>query len=150
MQKPMERSGSPVRKVYECLQGLHFLHRLKLDELEQLLASMKRRKVSAGSTVYAQGERADAFFLVVEGRLEVLQRVGFWQRQVAVIGEGQYFGDNSLLGGDRHSSSVVAETDCDLFVLYKGDFDRILMANAEISTKIRAHRASLAGQTAGG
>jgi CRP-like cAMP-binding protein len=136
---------SEARKLYDCLQGLHFLHRLKMEELEMLLAAMKKRSVPAGATVYKQGDKADAFFLISSGRLGVWQRSGFKTRKVAALGEEQYFGDNSLLSDTRHSSSVVAETNCELYVLYKNDFERILLGNHEIAAAIKAHIALIKG-----
>ena len=34
-----------------------------------------------------------------------------------------------------------AETNCELYVLYKNDFERILMANHDIAVAIKAHQA---------
>jgi len=139
----MKPQRSETRKLYDCLQGLHFLHRLKVEELEKLLAVMKKRAVPAGATVYRQGDKADAFFLVSSGSLAVWHRSGFRSLKVAELGPEQYFGDNSLLSESKHASSVVAQTHCELYVLYKDDFERILMANHEIAAAIRAHRARI-------
>jgi CRP-like cAMP-binding protein len=138
-----DNTRAAARKVYACLQSLHFLHRFSFEQLEQLLAALRRRKVSAGMAVYRQGEFADAFFFVGTGRLGVWQKRYFRQSKVALIGPEEFFGENSLLGQAPRSSSVIAETDCELFVLYKRDFEQILMANGEVAAKILAHRASI-------
>jgi NTE family protein len=133
------RQSHEANKLCDCLQGMHFLHRLKPDELEKLLAAMKKRVVPAGAAVYRQGDKAEALYLVASGNLGVWQRLGFKSRKVAGLHKDEYFGDNSLLGAGRHGSSVVAETDCQLYVLYREDFERLLMSNRDIADAVKAH-----------
>ena len=128
-----------LSSLRHCLQRIQILNSLKDEELDKMLAVMKKRIVPAGVTVYRQGDKADAFYLVASGRLSVWQRNGFQSGVIASVRDGQYFGDNSLLHDSRHSCSVVAETHSELYVLYKADFEAILMANQRIADAIKAH-----------
>ena len=137
-----DKARSAAKKVYACLQNLHFLHRFKLEDLEQLLTALRRRKVAAGTAIYRQGEQADAFFIVAAGSVGIWQKKNFRQHKVSTVGQDGFFGDNALIGKGPRAASAMAETDCELYVLYKDDFERILMANPEVAAKISAHRAT--------
>lgn len=132
---------SEMRKLYNCLQDVDFLNQLKVEELEKLLAAIKKRSCPAGTVVFKQGDPADAFFMVSVGKLSVWTRKAFKSVQVDNLGPQDYFGDNALLGGGVRAATVKADTDCELYVIYKNDFDNILMANPGIAAGINAHRA---------
>jgi CRP-like cAMP-binding protein len=58
---------------------------------------------------------------------------------VTELNPKDYFGEAALLNTAPRSATVKAETDCDLFLLHKKDFQATLMANPEIAMAIRAH-----------
>jgi CRP-like cAMP-binding protein len=55
--------------------------------------------------------------------MEITSRQG--TRSHGTLEPGDYFGDLSLLLGERRTASVSAITHCDVFVLARSDFDRI-------------------------
>jgi CRP/FNR family cyclic AMP-dependent transcriptional regulator len=130
---------SEARKLYDILQGLHFLHRLKVGQLEKLLAVLRKRSVPAGGVIYRKGDSADALYLVSSGRVTLRQARLFGGRVLSSPGEGQYFGDHSLLSDSQHVCDAVADEPTELYLLHKEDFSRILMQNADIAAAIRAH-----------
>jgi CRP-like cAMP-binding protein len=72
---------------------------------------------------------------------------------VARLGEGEFFGEMSLLTGERRSATVTAETDTDVIEVSKPDFSLILQADAALAEKLAAvidkrARARQAGLTA--
>ena len=135
-------SRSPIRKLRDCLQELHFLHRLKLDALEELLTVIKVKKYKKGETVFKQGDKGDSFYMVSDGSLSYLVKKGLKTSKVAVLAMGDYFGESALINDETRSATVIADTDCELYILHKEDFKKTLMANPEIATAIKAHMAT--------
>ena len=134
-----EKALADIRRLRECLQATLFLDRLKMPELEKLMAAMKKQHVPAGLTVFKQGAKADIFYLISRGRLSFWVNQGKEQRKVTELREKDYFGETALISDAPRSATIKAETDCDLFLLRKEDFKEILMANPWIAQEIQAN-----------
>lgn len=141
MEDATQRAREDIRRLRDCLQGTFFLERLKLPELEKLMSAMKKLRVPAGFTIFKQGQPGDTFFLVSKGRLSFSVKKGLSEKKVADLQPLDYFGETALISDAPRSATVKAETECELFLLHKTDFNEILMANPWISEEIRAQMA---------
>ena len=72
-------------------------------------------------------------------------QVSIWVKgkHVADRKVGEYFGESALVNDEPRSATVRAEGPTELYVLYKADFKRILMANPGIAMGIKLHAAKL-------
>ncbi len=129
-----------VRKLRKVLQGVDFFNRLRLEELELLVEHLKRRSVGRGEVIINQGDKnADAFYMILAGRCTVWMKKGGAMTKIADLGPEQYFGEKALVTSEPRAATVRAETKVELYVLYKEDFDNILMQNPGISQEIKFH-----------
>ena len=93
------------------------LHRLSLfkstqfDDIEDVLLQASVLRVDAGRIVIAAGQPNRRLYLVIEGRLQV-RLDSLDNPPVARIGEGEMFGELSVIDGDYTSAFVVTETPC--------------------------------------
>ena len=133
-----------MRRLQECLQATHFLHRLKYAELDKLMSAIKKIHYPAGSVVFNEGDPGDIFYMVSRGTLSYWVKKLFNEKKVMDLHPMDYFGEAALLSDAPRSATVRAETDCDLFVLRKGDFKSTLMSNPEIAQFIKEHMAKRA------
>jgi len=62
------------------------------------LISRYGRRVSAGETIFREGEPATEAFLVQEGRIRLLKRVRMVERSLLLLKPGDLFGEAALLG----------------------------------------------------
>ena len=141
MEDATQKAREDIRRLRDCLQGTFFLERLKMPELEKLMAAMKKLRLPAGFTIFKQGQPGDTFFLVSKGRLSFWVRKGLSEKKVADLQPLDYFGETALISDAPRSATVKAETECELFLLHKTDFKEILMANPWIAEEIRAQMA---------
>ncbi len=133
-------SLSEVRKLRNVLQGVDFFTRLKLEELETLVEHLKKRVVPRGNIIIQQGDKkADAFYMVASGRCTVWIKKGGQMAKVADLGPENYFGERALITEEPRAATVRAETTTELYVLYKEDFDSILMRNPGIAQELKFH-----------
>lgn len=129
-----------VRKLRKVLQGVDFFSRLKLEELELLVEHLKRRTVPRGTILITQGEKkADAFYMIASGRCTVWIKKGREMVKVADLGPEQYFGEKAMVNNEPRAATVRAETKTEIYVLYKDDFNNILMHNPGIAQEIKFH-----------
>jgi len=129
-----------VTKLRETLQKVDFFYSLHFDELDQLIKALRKRKVAKGTVIIRQGEVGDAFFLISEGRVSVNIKKGVLagQKKVAELMVGDFFGEMALVTDEPRTATVIAEEPTELFVLYKSDFKKILLANPRISEIIKS------------
>ena len=90
------------------------------EQRADLAASTVAHTFGDGETIVRQGEPGDSMYVVCSGRVAVVLEPA--RHEVAVIEQGGYFGEMSLLTGEPRSASVVArgevvvlELDSELF-----------------------------------
>jgi glucose-6-phosphate 1-dehydrogenase len=91
------------------------------------------RLVTPGTTIITKGEIGSEMYLICRGEVEILDVTGHVQ---ATLREGDYFGEISLLLSEPRTATVRAGTLCNLFVLDKADFSRILRDHQQFAQKI--------------
>ena len=80
-----------------------------IGEGRRLVAIAKKQ------TIFAQGDEADAVFYIQKGkvRLTVVSKTGK-EATIAILGEGEFFGEGSLAGQLRRMGTAMAMTACEL------------------------------------
>jgi glucose-6-phosphate 1-dehydrogenase len=91
--------------------------------LSSLILNLKPLAFQAGDCVIRKGDIGRELYLISRGEVEVLDSAN---KVVATIGEGEFFGEASLLTSEPRNATVRAKTYCDLFVLDKTDLARVL------------------------
>jgi CRP-like cAMP-binding protein len=76
-----------------------------------------------GEAIITAGEMAKQMYVICRGEVEVIDRTG---KVVRKLGDGDSFGEVGVLMSTPRTATVRARTQCDLFVLKKADFSRIL------------------------
>jgi len=86
--------------------------------LRVLARRMRPVTVAAGDTVLHQGEPGDSIFLLSSGRCRVVvERPAGHFVTVALLDEGDFFGDTACLLNRSQPAAVIAQTDCKLLSL---------------------------------
>jgi NADH dehydrogenase len=87
---------------------------------------------AAGEVIFEQGDVGDNMFVVRSGEVEVL-RGG---QRIAVLREGQYFGEMALASDEPRSATVRAVKPSNLLAISKADFKKLLGTFPELSGEI--------------
>ncbi len=123
-----------VRRLAELVKGRLLGNLMAQSELLQgvpdaqaLLAAFRLHTVPAQSEIFAQGAPAPGLFLLLHGSAEVWASEGDSgdRTRVAVLTEGDAFGEMSLLSGDPTSAAVRMPEGGVLLHLPPGDFDAL-------------------------
>lgn len=92
--------------------------------------------VPSGAFVFEEGELGTEMYIIQEGKVEILQRVGGESRQRAVLEKGDFFGEMSLLEDLPRNASARALADSRLLKIDGTTFDQMLRDNPEIGVRM--------------
>ncbi len=73
-----------------------------------MLKNFNRREFEPGQIIIGQGEEGDHLAYIKYGRVEVVREVNGRRELVAELGQGEIFGEMSLITGEPRSASVRA------------------------------------------
>jgi CRP-like cAMP-binding protein len=91
--------------------------------------------VGPGDFVIRKGDVGRAMYFLVRGDVDVLDGDG---RIITTMGPGSFFGETALLLAEPRTASIRTREQCDLFVLDKGDFNRVLRDHPQFAKSILA------------
>jgi glucose-6-phosphate 1-dehydrogenase len=91
--------------------------------LASLIMALKPVVFQPGEVVLQKGETGSEMYLISRGEVEVIDDSG---KVMATLGEGNFFGEISLLTAAPRNATVRAKSYCDFFVLDQADFARVL------------------------
>ena len=94
------------------------------------------RRFAAGATIFEEGAPAIEAFLVHEGRVRLLKRVAMADRSLAVLKEGDLFGEAALIEGTTYGSTAVALTDGVVLALDRGTFRGLLEKHPTVASRV--------------
>jgi CRP-like cAMP-binding protein len=101
-------------------------------ELYRIARIARVLQAKAGTALTRIGEPGDSFFIIVDGRVGVQTQAGIG----AELYPCDFFGEMSLLDGERRSATVTATTDVLLLVVERGNFWRLLDEAPEVIRRI--------------
>ncbi len=119
-------------RIDRLIENRGFLIRLPLfaefapAQVAMAASRLVPERYAPGQPVISQGEIGDSFFIIKEGRLDVLVTREGQKNKVAELGPGEYFGEIALLLDVPRTADVVARTECLVLRLHKDDFKNLL------------------------
>jgi small-conductance mechanosensitive channel len=116
---------------------------LSKNEIEDLSRRLIRREIASGKDIVRIHENGESMFVLLEGLLDVniMNDEGEFIK-VAQVTPGSYFGEMSLLTGEKRSATVTSTTDSIIFEITRNSFNDILSIRNDIIEKISENIAS--------
>ncbi len=99
---------------------------LRDGTLRGLARHLRRLKVQAGEMILFQGEPGDTIFFIERGRCRVVIEKPPSVVTVALLSEGDFFGEGACLLDRPQQASVYAQTECFLLALDRQSFQTIM------------------------
>jgi CRP-like cAMP-binding protein len=123
-----ERTSESLSReqVRDKLRSVALFQGLEGSDLDRILGISESVLVEAGETVFEEGERGDHFYIIVRGEVELRKRSGNGQKRLAVLREGQAFGEMALLNQTPRSASAHALVDTYMLSVSRAAFGQIL------------------------
>ncbi|HEX4952362.1 MAG TPA: cyclic nucleotide-binding domain-containing protein [Thermoanaerobaculia bacterium] len=92
--------------------------------------------ISSGEYVFREGELGTEMYILHEGKVEILQKVGGEDKVLAVLEKGDFFGEMSILEDLPRTASARVLADCKLLQINSTTFSQMLRDNPEIAVRM--------------
>ncbi len=91
-------------------------------DLERIAKAGYQVTLAKGKTMTKQGEPGREAFIILSGKA-IVKRSG---KKVATLGTGSVVGELSLLDNGPRTATVVCDTECQVLVISRGNFLRVI------------------------
>ena len=128
----------PARPEAMLLARVPIFAGLPPARLDAAIAKVAIRPVRAGEVVIREGDPADRFFVIAEGRFAVTQRTpdGPAERTLRTLGPDDVFGEIGLLAGRPRTATITAESDGVLLELDGPAFLELVGSSSGVGSRL--------------
>jgi CRP-like cAMP-binding protein len=128
--KRLDVGASELGLLAHMLRKVEFFTPLTVGQLDKILPAIMLYSYEKGETVFSQGQKGDAFYIVYKGSVDIkLRHWIFLKKKVATLKEGDFLGEIALISDEPRTATVVAAEPSLLFTLVANDFKLVLDEN---------------------
>lgn len=113
----------------DVLKKSSFFSGLPDEQLDWLLEGGERLSLTTGEILIAEGSLPDAFYVVLEGEVDILKRSGNQETVIAVHGVCAILGEMSLLENAPRTATVRAAKPCKVLKISQETFNQLIHSN---------------------
>src|SRR6202047_577444 len=120
--------NSPTHQEKRQIFERHFLFgKLSASEIDSLISYARVGRYAVGREIFAKGSPGQSLMAVLHGSIKISSLSNDGKEIVfAIYNAGEIFGEIGVLDGEERSADATAMTDCELLVLNRRDFLRVL------------------------
>jgi CRP-like cAMP-binding protein len=120
---------------------------LTFRELKEVSAIVHRREYRAGEPVFYQGDPGLGMYIVQEGSVAiVIAEKDGEEKELAILSDGDFFGELGLLDESPRSASALCKTDCLLIGFFRPDLLELIERKPALGIKIVMKLAEIVGE----
>ncbi|MBI5070313.1 MAG: Crp/Fnr family transcriptional regulator [Deltaproteobacteria bacterium] len=103
---------------------------------EEPLTQRFSKEFPRGTVLFREGEPGREMFVVQSGKVAISLGAGGREKVVALLGQGEFLGEMSLLSSRPRSATATVAEDARLLVIDPRTFDAMIRGNAEIAVRM--------------
>jgi CRP/FNR family cyclic AMP-dependent transcriptional regulator len=126
-----EISGSKLEGFFS---GDSLFSGLKEGERRLIMAAAVKKVYAKNTIILSEGDTTDSLYMICAGKVKV-SIIDEYGKEVilAMLGSGEYFGEMTAMAeGASRSACVMTREPCELMILQKDDFRKIVKSNPDI------------------
>ena len=108
--------------IEECLISHTFLRALEKQARQEIIKEVSLFFVKANEEIYKQGETPGCFYILKSGTCDIIVN----GEKKEILQKGNIFGDTDLLYGTERQCTVKASTECNVWVMDKKNFKKVI------------------------
>jgi small-conductance mechanosensitive channel len=134
--KAVTRPVTAEEQIADRLSAVDVFSPLSTEELRQLATATVGHVFAPGETLIRAGDEGSSMFVVHNGRVEVQVVEKSGPRTVAVLSEGNFFGEMALFTGEPRTANVVALEETEVLEIGHAAMKHIFETNPSLAESI--------------
>lgn len=115
-----------MKLLPETIREIPIFSGLSRENLAKVIGKMEECSFSAGTIIFSQGDRGDAFYFIEAGAVQVLVKGAMGSEAVALLGPYNWFGEMALLSGELRSATMITVKETALWKLGRDAWNEII------------------------
>ncbi|MCI0708273.1 MAG: cyclic nucleotide-binding domain-containing protein [Ignavibacteriae bacterium] len=137
----------PEGSTEKLLSTIPAFSDLSFFELREVAQIVHKREYNADEPVFYQGDPGLGMYIIQEGRVLItIEDKDGNEKDLATLGDGDFFGEVALLDESPRSATAVCKTDCQLIGFFRPDLFEIIEKNPALGIKIVQKLAEIVAQ----
>lgn len=128
--------------MVEVAQKIWFLHQINLfkgipeEDYTQIDRNSREATFKKGEAIYGPGDPSASVYMLKEGKVKISRTTDDGHEgTLAILKEGDLFGELSLTGEQERDEQAVVLEDCRVCIMARRDFEEILREKPHLSLK---------------
>jgi CRP/FNR family transcriptional regulator, cyclic AMP receptor protein len=130
------RWSLPLTEILLFLKRIPLYSRMHLEQLRTVAAPLVERDVLPGEVIFREGECSHELYIIVAGKVEIVQQRANGPLTLVTLAVGDFFGDIALVGDRPRSASAGAVAPAVLLTLSPEHFRQIVLEDPAMSFEI--------------
>lgn len=122
------------RVLLDILKQIPIFEELNKPELKALERILHRRIYREGEYVFHAGDLGVGMYIIEEGEVSIL--ADKTEREIALLHEGEFFGELALLIEERRTAHAIARTDTKVFGFFQPDLFSLLERKPRLGVSV--------------
>lgn len=132
---PLRQSQPP--DLLETLRAVPLFDELSTGQLKKVARLLHSRTYQAGEPVFREGDPGAGMYVVTRGAVRIVIRLPEGEeRELALLGERQFFGEMALLESAPRSASAVAVERTELLGFFQPDLESLVERDSRLGSRI--------------
>ncbi|HEY7536208.1 MAG TPA: cyclic nucleotide-binding domain-containing protein [Thermodesulfobacteriota bacterium] len=134
--------------IKQKLASMSLFSKLLSDDLNGLVEKSSLKQIPTGTIICREGEYGDTAFAIINGSVEVsINTAGYKNLTLALLGEGNIFGEMAALSGYPRSATVTAKEELSLLEIPAEVLKNLIKHSSEFKDAIEGIYAERAVKT---
>lgn len=123
-------------EIIQILKNIPFFSTLSEENFREFAEHFIIKKFSKGDVICLEGDPGDFFYIVKSGKVKITKGKEGAEKTLAIIKEGDFFGEMALVTDEPRSATVTAVEAVEAIALSKADFDKFLEKSPQIALSV--------------
>lgn len=95
-----------------------------------------RMRVTQGDTIFAEGERGDTMYVIVEGKVQISRTGAGVPVVLTTLEPGSFFGEMAIVDQTERTATATALTDVTLLAVHASELELLLKQRPDLGAKM--------------
>ena len=121
-----EDKYAKYEKFRPLVESVELFDEIEFKNCIKIMAMGLQSKIRIGDVIFHKGDAGREMYVLLKGRIEIIDEAPQGDRTLAVLGAGETFGEMALFERKERSAKAVAVDECILLVLDEEKIQKLL------------------------